>query len=391
MSWKETCAMEQRLKFVERFEEEEDFVAELCREFGVSRKTGYKWLNRYEAGGAAALLDQSRAPHRQANATPPEQVQAVLEARGQHRRWGPEKLRAWLLRHHPEQSWPAASTMGEILKRAGLTMKRGKTQRTAPTPGLLQQPGQANQVWCADFKGHFQCQDGSHCEPLTLTDAYSRFLLRCQAMMGTDEKYARALFEAAFREYGLPQTMRTDNGSPFASVALAGLSMLSAWWIKLGIWPERIEKGKPQQNGTHERLHRTLKEATAQPPRKTLRGQQRAFDEFREEYNYDRPHEALEMKTPGDLYEPSPRPYPSRVRPPEYGAGLIVRTVASCGRIRWCGERVFITKVLSNEPIGMEGVHDGVWRLWFGAYPIGWLDERKMEATDLDKPPKVGN
>lgn len=381
--------MEQRLKLVQRIQEEEECLAELCREFGVSRKTGYKWLRRYQTGGVTALGDQSRAPHRQANATAEEQVQAVLEARGQHRRWGPEKLRAWLLRKHPEQNWPAASTMGEILKRAGLTAPRGPSLWVAPTPGRLQQAGQANQVWCADFKGYFHCQDGSRCDPLTLTDSYSRYLLRCQAVMGTDEKYARAWFEAAFREYGLPQTIRTDNGSPFASVALAGLSALSAWWIKLGIWPERIDRGKPQQNGRQERMHRTLKQETAQPPRRTLRRQQQAFDDFRQEYNHERPHEALEMKTPGELYGPSGKRYPNVVRSPDYGADRIVRTVGSCGRIRWSGERVFVTKVLGHEPIGLEGVDDGVWRLWFGAYPIGWLDERTMEATDLDRPPQA--
>lgn len=381
--------MDQRMKFVQRLNEADEEMAELCREFGVSRKTGYKWLRRYEAGGAAALANQSRAPHRQANATPDEQVQAVLQARGLHRRWGPEKLRVWLMRKHPEQRWPSASTMGEILKRAGLTVARGKRLWVAPTPGQLHQAGQANHVWCADFKGYFHCQDGSRCDPLTITDAYSRYLLRCQAMMGTGEEYARALFEAAFRQYGMPQIIRTDNGSPFASTALAGLSALSAWWIKLGIWPERIDPGKPQQNGSHERMHRTLKQETAQPPSRTLRWQQQSFDRFKHNFNHERPHEALAMKTPGELYEPSVRQYPSVIGSPDYGADRIVRIVGSCGRIRWSGERVFITKVLGNEPIGLEGVEDGVWRLWFGAYPIGWLDERTMEATDLNRPPKA--
>ena len=388
MSWEETCAMEQRMKFVQRLNETDEAMTELCREFGVSRKTGYKWLRRYEAGGVSALADRSRAPQRQANATPDEQVQAVLQARGLHRRWGPEKLRAWLIRKHPEQRWPSASTMGEILKRAGLTVARGNRLWVAPTPGRLHEAGQPNHVWCADFKGYFHCQDGSRCDPLTITDAYSRYLLRCQAVTAIGEQYARALFEAAFREYGLPQIIRTDNGTPFASTALAGLSALSAWWIKLGIWPERIDPGKPQQNGSHERMHRTLKQETAQPPSRTLRRQQRAFDRFKQDYNYERPHEALAMKTPGELYESSVRLYPGVVRSPEYGSGRIVRVVGSCGRIRWSGERVFITKVLGNEPIGLEGVDDGVWRLWFGAYPIGWLDETTMEATDLNRPPK---
>jgi transposase InsO family protein len=381
--------MEQRLKFVQAIGEDDEFFAERCRTYGISRKTGYKWRRRYELSGVTALADQSRAPHQQARATPPDIAQAIREARSDHRRWGPEKLRVWLQRKQPERQWPAASTIGEILKRAGLTAPRGKRLWVAPTPGRLQPAGCANAVWCTDFKGYFHCQDGSRCDPLTLSDAYSRYLLRCQAVEGLDEKYARALFETAFREYGLPDAIRSDNGSPFASVALAGLSALSVWWIKLGIWPERIARGKPQQNGRHERMHRTLRESTAEPPSKTLRRQQRAFDEFRHEYNHERPHQALDMKTPSEYYQPSCRHYPHRVRPPEYKNALIVRGVAECGRIRWSGERIFITKTLAHEPIGLEGVADGIWKLWFGNYPIGWMDERTLQATDLDNPPKL--
>lgn len=380
--------MEQRLKFVQAIEEDEECFAELCRAYGISRKTGYKWRRRYESAGVTALADRPRARREQPHAVSESIVQAILHARGDHRRWGPEKLKAWLQRKQPEQTWPSASTIGEILKRAGLTGKRGKRLWVAPTPGHLQPAGSANAVWCADFKGYFHCQDGSRCDPLTVTDAYSRYLLRCQAVDGLDEKYARALFEAAFREYGLPNTIRTDNGSPFASVALAGLSALSVWWIKLGIWPERIDRGKPQQNGRHERMHRTLRESTAAPPSRTLALQQRAFDEFREEYNHQRPHQALQLKTPGDFYQPSHRNYPHRLKTPEYNAGLIVRGVGECGRIRWSGERIFITKTLGHEAIGLEGVDDGIWKLWFGNYPIGWIDERNMQAADLDQPPK---
>jgi len=380
--------MEQRWKFIQAVEQDEEAFAELCRAYQISRKTGYKWRSRYTIGGAAALADRSRAPHRQSRQTPPEVTQAVLDARLDHRRWGAEKLRAWLQRKHPKHSWPAASTIGEILKRAGLTVPPGKRLWVAPTPGHLQSADAANTVWCADFKGYFQCQDGNRCDPLTLTDAYSRYLLRCQAVDGLDEKYARALFETAFREYGLPHFIRTDNGSPFASVALAGLSALAVWWLKLGIWPERIAPGKPQQNGRHERMHRTLREATAQPPAPSLRRQQKAFDDFRREYNQERPHEALAMKTPAEFYRPSPRLYPSRVKSPEYGPGLIVRLVGDCGRIGWSGQRIFITKTLGHEPIGLEGIEDGIWKLWFGNYPIGWMDERTLQASDLNRPPR---
>ena len=388
MSWKETCAMEQRLKFLEAVGEGDEFFASLCRSYGISRKTGYKWRRRYESGGAEALADRSRAPHQQAHQTPAEITQGILDARVDHRRWGPEKLKAWLERKQPHQRWPSSSTIGEILKRAGLTTARGKRQWVAPTPGHLLASEAANAVWCADFKGYFHCQDGSRCDPLTVTDAYSRYLLRCQAVDGLDERYARALFETAFREYGLPNAIRTDNGSPFASVALAGLSSLAVWWIKLGIWPERIDRGKPQQNGRHERMHRTLRESTAEPPARTLSRQQRAFDEFRQEYNHERPHEALEMKTPSEFYQPSCRSYPNRVNTPEYHPGLIVRGVGECGRIKWSGERIFITKTLGHEPIGLEGIEDGIWKLWFANYPIGWMDERTRQATDLNDPPK---
>jgi hypothetical protein len=213
-------------------------------------------------------------------------------------------------------------------------------------------------------------------------------LLRCQAVASLEEKYARALLETAFREYGLPAAIRTDNGSPFASVALAGLSELAVWWIKLGIRPERIDAGKPQQNGRHERMHRSLKEGTAMPPAKNLRAQQNAFYAFRQEYNHERPHEALDMKVPAAVYRPSPRSYPSRLRQPEYGAGERVRTVGSCGRIRWNGERIFITKALANEPIRMEPVQDGMWRLWYGFYPIGWLDETSRRVLEREDGPE---
>jgi transposase InsO family protein len=376
------------MKFIVALGEEGDTMAALCREYGISRKTGYKWQKRYEEGGATALAEQSRARLQQASAITEPVRNAVLDARSKHRYWGPRTLRRWLQNRQPEIQWPAASTIGDILQRAGLNAPRGKRQWVAPTPGKLQTPESSNHVWCADFKGQFDCQDGNRCDPLTITDAYSRYLLRCQVMSGIDGNITKAWFEAVFREYGMPAIMRTDNGTPFASVALAGLSELSIWWIKLGIRPERITPGKPQQNGRHERMHRTLKQCTAQPPAKTLRQQQNRFDAFRREYNEERPHQALEMNTPGSLYTKSPRAYPKRVRSPEYGTDRVVRTVGDCGRIHWSGERIFISKTLHQEPIGMEATEDGIWRLWFGAYQIGWLDERTMQASDTDKPPK---
>ena len=354
-----------------------------------SRKTGYKWWKRYESGGLTALADRSRARHQQAHAVPEQMAQAILRGTRGSPSLGPRKTEGLATtqttrpglafgehdRRDPETCWTYCQTRQAAVGRSDagpLTAGRSRQCRlVCRLQRIFSLPG-----W----------------KPLRPLDGHRRLqplLLRCQAVDGLDEKYVRALLEAAFREYGLPNTIRTDNGSPFASVALAGLSALSVWWIKLGIWPERIAPGKPQQNGRHERMHRTLREATAQPPSRTLGLQQRAFDKFREEYNHERPHQALEMKTPGEFYQPSGRCYPQRVKTPEYNSGLLVRGVGECGRIRWSGERIFITKTLGHEPIGLQGIDDGIWKIWFGNYPVGWINERTMQATDLDQPPKL--
>jgi hypothetical protein len=264
-----------------------------------------------------------------------------------------------------------------MLKRAGLTVPRKRCRKATPSVSPLEHAAEANRVWSADFKGWFRCGDGERCDPLTMSDGFSRYLLRCQAVERIDTRSVKAVMEAAFREYGLPGAMRTDNGEPFASVGLAGLSVLSVWWIKLGIRPERIPPGKPQHNGRHERMHRSLKQATAQPPAANLRAQQQAFDRFRREYNEQRPHAALQMKTPGELYVPSGRSYPSRMAEPEYPDDWEVRGVRECGRMRWWSANVFVSKTLAGEPIGLEPVDDGQWRVWFFDYPLGIFDERK--------------
>src|SRR5437660_2764349 len=300
MGWKETCGMEERFRLIEEWKKEEWSFAELCRRYGVSAKTGYKCVKRYEAEGIEGLRERSRAPHGHSHEVLKEVAEAVVEARRQRPHWGPVKLRKRLSEEAPEISWPAVSTIGEILQRAGLTVARKRRRKASPSETPLQHADGPNAVWCGDYKGWFRCQDGSRCDPLTISDAFSRFLLRCQAVKAMDTANAQGVFEAAFREYGLPAAIRTDNGEPFASVGLGGLSALSVWWMKLGIRVERIQPGKPQQNGRHERMHRTLKQATAQPPARNLRWQQQAFDEFRQEYNYERPHEALELKKPAE-------------------------------------------------------------------------------------------
>lgn len=386
MGWKETCAVEERFKFIQEYRSEEESFAELCRRYGVSRKTGYKWLDRYEEKGIEGLQDQSRAAHTHSNEVIPDVADQVLELRRQHPLWGPLKLRARLVREAPEITWPAASTIGEMLKHAGLTVPRKHRPKATPSRSPLSHAEAANQVWCADFKGHFRCGDGQRCDPLTVTDGYSRFLLRCQAVAGIDERSVRGVMEAAFREFGLPEAIRTDNGEPFGSVGIGGLSRLSVWWLKLEIRPERIQPGKPQQNGRHERMHRSLKEATAQPPAASLRAQQNAFDRFCHEYNWERPHEALQMQTPAQFYTPSCRSYPGRLSEPSYDVDWEVRSVGPCGTITWRGApnpKPFVGRVLAGERIGLEPIADGRWKLWFFDYPLGIFDERKGAIIKL--------
>jgi putative transposase len=376
--------MEERFRFIEENQKEECSFAELCRRYGVSRKTGYKWLERYEAGGIEGLRDQSRAPECHPNQVVKEVAEAVLEMRRRYPHWGPAKLRVRLQREAPEVVWPAASTIGELLKRGGLTVPRRQRRKATPSESPLSHATTANQVWCADFKGWFRCGDGRRCDPLTMTDGSTRFLLRCQALEGMHAGTVRGVMEAAFREYGLPQAMRTDNGEPFAGVGLGGLSSLSVWWIKLGIRPERIPPGKPQHNGRHERMHRSLKQATARPPACNLRAQQQVFDQFRLEYNWERPHESLDMQTPGDRYVPSDRSYPSRLAEPEYPDDWEVRCVRECGGMRWWSTSIFVGKVFAGEAVGLEPVEAGQWRIWFFDHALGILDERKGKVRKLD-------
>src|ERR1017187_2062854 len=299
MPWKTSSAMEEKLRFVFEYDRDEQTMTELCRQFEVSRETGYVWLRRYRQHGLEGLLKLNRAPERHPNQTAAAIEQAVLELRQAHMRWGPRKLKRILERDQAGRGWPATSTMGEIVKRAGLVVERRKRHKTEPYTEPLAHAVESNCVWCADFKGWFRAGDGTRIDPLTITDACSRYLLRCQAVEKTDTERVRAIFEAAFREYGLPGAIRTDNGAPFASSAVGGLSRLAVWWIKLGIVPERIQAGHPEQNGRHERMHRTLKLDLR--PAQDWRGQQRELDRFRHDYNQVRPHEALAMQTPASV------------------------------------------------------------------------------------------
>lgn len=381
--------MEERMRFVSDWTSDDWNMAELCRFYGVSRATGYKWVGRYLAGGVEALRDVSRAPHEHPNETSQEVEDKVIGLREKHPSWGAPKIRARLAAELTGQRLPAESTIGALLKRNGLTVPRKRRRSSRPASQPLAQAGSANAVWCADFKGWFRTQDGRRVDPLTITDSYSRYLLRCQALVAPDYAHSKPVFEAAFREYGLPERMRTDNGAPFGSNGESGLTRLSVWLIKLGILPEHIQAGKPQQNGRHERMHRTLKQETASPPARNRRGQQERFDLFRREYNEERPHQALGQKPPAEYYEVSERSYPGRLREVEYEADWRVRRVSAGGQMRWSGESVFVAHALNGESVGLEPIDEGHWRVWFSFYEIGVLDARKLviRRPDRQKPP----
>ena len=388
MAWKASSVMEEKLRFVFEYELGERSMTELCQRYEITRETGYVWLRRYRQAGAAGLIEHSRAAHRHGNQTPADLEQMVLELRQAHMRWGPRKLKWVLERDEPGRHWPAASTIGALLKREGLVVARKKRWRTAPYTEPLAHADEANRVWCADFKGWFRTADRQRIDPLTISDARSRYLLRCQAVEKTDTARVQAIFEAAFREYGMPQAMRTDNGPPFASRAVAGLSRLAVWWIKLGIVPERIAAGHPEQNGRHERMHRTLKQEAAQPPAANRREQQRTLDCFRQEYNEVRPHEALEMQTPAAIYQPSARPFPARVPEPAYPGTMLVRSVRPHGHFRWKKYDVFLSEVLWGERIGLLPEDDRWFTIYFAHLPLARFDSQKLEVTSL---PKTGS
>jgi len=375
--------MEEKLRFVFEYERGEESMTELCQRYSIARETGYVWLRRYRAAGVAGLVERSRATQRHANQTPEEIEQMVRELRQAHMRWGPRKLKHILERDEPGRCWPAASTIGALLKREGLVVARKKRWRTAPYTDPLAHAAEANRVWCADFKGWFRTADRERIDPLTISDARSRYLLRCQAVEKTDTARVQAIFEAAFREYGMPEAIRTDNGPPFASRALAGLSRLAVWWIKLGIVPERIAAGHPEQNGRHERMHRTLKEEAAQPPAANRRQQRQALDRFRQEYNEVRPHEALGMRTPASVYQPSTRKFPARVPEPEYPASLLVRSVHPHGHFRWKKDDVFLSEVLWGERVGLLAEDDRWFTVYFAHLPLARFDSRKLRVTPL--------
>jgi len=384
MPWKETVVMEERFRLIERRDAGES-IAELARRFEVSRKTVYKWLERYKIGGMEDLADRSRRPLVQAGRTDEEIEQWLVDLRHAHATWGPRKLRQFLERREPEKQWPAESTIALILDRHGLTAKRKKRRRATPSEQPLHHAKEANDVWSIDFKGWFLCGDGKRCDPLTVSDAATRYLLCCESMESTGTELVKKKLVHLFEEFGLPWRIRSDNGPPFASTGVGGLSRLSVWWIRLGILPERIEPGEPQQNGRHERMHRTLHQETANPASANEKKQQKSFDRFRASYNCERPHEALNGACPNDLYRASTRTLPAKLPELEYREGLHLRKADEEGKIRWKQARCRLGRALANEVVGLEPLDDGVQRVWFGPVLLGLLDERMGSSKTATK------
>lgn len=375
MPWRTVEAMDQRWQLVQEYQQGLDSMVALAARYGVTPKTAYKWLTRYEAAGVSGLAEQSRRPHGNARATDAAVVARIVTARRAHPSWGAGKLLVWLHERDAATRWPARATVCEVLRRAGLVVPRRRRRRPA-CEGQALTASTVNGLWTIDFKGEFRVGDGARCYPLTLRDAASRYVLRCDSCPAATTPLTRPGCERAFRRYGLPDAMGSDNGSPFGSAGLRRLSRLAVWWIRLGIRIVRIRPGHPEDNGAHEQFHRVLKAETARPPAATLRAQQQRFDRFRREYNEERPHEAHGQLPPARVYTPSPRPFPRRLLPLEYAGHLEVRRVLSTGCVKWRGRAIYLTDVLSGEDVAWEETADGVWSVFFGSLLLGRFDER---------------
>jgi len=385
MPWKETCAMDERKRFVNDWLTGTFTKTGLCAFYGISRPTGDKWIERALAEGTLALAERSRAPHRQANATAQELVEMIVQTKLAHQYFGPKKVLDCLRRRYPRWPWPADSTGGEILKRAGLVRPRRVRRRVHPDSTVFAGCRDCNQLWSADFKGDFALRSRQRCYPLTMTDNFSRYLLQCQALAHPTTEAVKPWMEWAFREYGLPDYIRTDNGPPFASLAVGGISALSKWWIRLGIRPQRIRPGRPGQNGRHERMHRSLKAATVYPLQANLTAQQRRFDWFRHEFNWERSHEALDRTIPGKVYRPSAKPYPVKLPALEYGSDVTVRYVRPNGEIRWRGELLYVSHVLAKDYIALKQIDETVWEIHYSFHRLGLLNARTRTISPTDR------
>jgi putative transposase len=371
--------MLERVAFIRAWEARVFTMKELCEHFGVSRKTGYKWVRRFQEKGLSGLQDISRAPHECPHRTPQWIVDEIVEVKRSMMRWGPKKIVSELRRERPEVDWPAVSTAGAILKRAGLVKKRRRRRRWKH-PGVpaiaVHRP---NELHTIDFKGEFRLGDKSICYPLTIQDRWSRYVLTCKGLHSPCLEAVRSTMEELYREIGLPERIRSDNGRPFVAHGISGLSRLNVWWMRLGIRHERTEKARPDQNGAHERMHQEIKAETTRPPASRIEGQQMRFDRFMTTYNEVRPHEGIGQKRPSDLWCVSPRPYPERLPDPEYPGHFEVRRVRSGGEIKFKGGMQFVSQALAGELIGLEPIDDGIWSVVFINTLLGRLDERKRK------------
>ena len=381
MPWQEMLPMDQRLQFVTDHQRGFYAMTELCARHGVSRKTGYKWLARYAREGARGLAERSHVPHRCPHRIADELAALLVAARRAHPTWGPAKLVQYLApRHRAVPTWPAVSTVADLLQRQALVRPR-RRRRPIVHPGTGPLVTTApNDLWTADFKGQFRTRDGIYCFPLTIADQHTRYLLRVHGLRNTRGTGVRPVFERAFREYGLPRAIRTDNGVPFANTGLHGLTQLNVWWLRLGIQHQRIRPASPQENGAHERMHRTLKAETTRPPAANLAWQQRAFTAFRHEYNEVRPHAALGGDPPAARYVASTRAYPAQLPPLEYPGHFLVKRVTHAGTIRFQDRLLFLANALKEHHVGLEESDDGIWSLYLGAVLLGKIDEATMRV-----------
>jgi putative transposase len=375
MPWLETKPMDERMRFIMALKQGLYSMTELCERHGISRQAGYNCLKRYEAEGVEGLKNRSHAPKHCPHKISPEVAEAVIQLRRQKPDWGPKTLLGRLARKRPDLQLPAASTVGDLLVREGLVKPRRRRVKPAVSTGGAVRTSRPNEIWTADYKGQFRTLDGKYCYPLTIQDAHTRFVVTIDALRSTSTKEAQPSFERAFRASGLPEAIWTDNGPPFAAPTPLRLTRLNAWWIKLGITPQRSRPGCPQDNGRHERMHRKLT-PTRFPPGENQQAQQLKFDAIREELDYERPHHALDLKTPADVYVPSQRPMPERIPKPEYTAHCEVRRVRSVGTIRFRGREIFVSEVLVGEALALEEVADGVWSVFFYHVLLARFSER---------------
>lgn len=373
MPWQELSPMDLRMRFVTDWQ---SGCWSLCADYQISRKTGYKWVDRYETSGPRGLHDQSRRPHYSPWATAPAVVDALVALRKRHPRWGAKKLLAVAARRDRDAAWPSRSTVCGVLKACGLVASRRRRNPAVHVPSPLAPITRPNETWTTDFKGEFRTGDGVYCYPLTLRDGFSRFVLRCDALVGRTYEATRHRFEQAFAEYGLPARIRSDNGGPFAGTGLGRLSRLSVWWIRLGIIPERIALGHPEQNGSHEQFHSVLKAETARPPAAHVRAQQRRFGRFCLEYNHQRPHEALQDDVPANRYQPSARSLPRQLPPLEYPGHCEIRRVSTIGQVSWRGAPLYLSEALAGEHVAFEEIDDGLWTLRFATVALARYDEQ---------------